>query len=319
MLSCPGCHRLVHASELSRLKEQADAAAAAGDRAAELSAWRSASVLVPPQSRQYGIISARIDELSRTAATEPAPPPDMPKTGIWKWASGLGTIGVALWKFKFLLLAVLSKGKLLLLGLTKASTFLSMFASIGVYWAAWGLWFAVGFVLSIYVHEMGHVMALRRFGLEATPPMFIPGLGAFIRLRGRDLSPFQNARIGLAGPLWGLGAAVLALAVAKLGGGPMWTAIAHTGAWLNLFNLLPVWQLDGSRGFAALSRSQRWLVALTFGAAWALTADGLLVILAIAAAVRAFGTDAPESPDHEVLTTFIALIVSLAAMLHFAA
>src|SRR5688500_6713569 len=117
------------------------------------------------------------------------------------------------------------------------------------------MWFALGFVLSIYVHEMGHVAALRRFGLEATAPMFVPGLGAFLRLRGQHLAPYENAPIGLAGPLWGLGAATVALAVSRAGGGPMWAAIAHTGAWINLFNLLPVWQLDGNRGYAALSKS----------------------------------------------------------------
>ena len=89
-------------------------------------------------------------------------------------------------------------------------------------------------------------------------------VGAFIRLRGRELAPYQNARIGLAGPMWGLGAATMSLAVSRAGGGPLWAAVAHTGAWLNLFNLMPVWQLDGNRGFSALSASARWIVAAGF-------------------------------------------------------
>jgi len=214
---------------------------------------------------------------------------------------------------------LLGKGKLLLLGLTKAGTVLSMLLAFGVYWTAWGMWFALGFVLSIYVHEMGHVAALRRFGLEATAPMFVPGLGAFIRLRGRQLSPYQNARIGLAGPVWGLGAAVAALAVGRFGGGPMWLAIAHTGAWLNLFNLMPVWQLDGNRGFAALTRTQRIIVTLTFGAAWLMTGDGLIVLLAIVSAARAFEAHAPEDPDRGALFKFVGVVLALAVVFRMAA
>ena len=77
-----------------------------------------------------------------------------------------------------LALFLLTKGKLLLFGLSKGTTFLSMLAALGVYWTLWGWKFALGFVLSIYVHEMGHVAAMKRFGLAATAPMFIPGFGA---------------------------------------------------------------------------------------------------------------------------------------------
>ena len=79
--------------------------------------------------------------------------------------------------------------------------------------------------------------------------------------------------------MWGLGAAVAALAASRLGGGPMFAAIAHTGAWINLFNLLPVWQLDGNRGFAALTSAQRWIVVVLFGCGWAVAHDGLFVLL----------------------------------------
>lgn len=308
-VACPGCHRLVYVETLAGLKTQAEFAAAKGDHAAAMAAWRSASALVPPGSRQHAAISEKIAALAPLASDAPAPP--VPTTGPWKWLGGLGSLGVVIWKFKFLLLAVLGKGKLLLLGLTKAGTFFSMFVAFGVYWSVWGMWFALGFVLSIYVHEMGHMAALRRFGLEATAPMFVPGLGAFIRLKGRVLAPYENARIGLAGPLWGLGAAGVAFAASRLGGGPMWAAIASTGAWLNLFNLMPVWQLDGSRGFAALSKLQRLVVAISFLAAWVLTSDGLLILLAIVAASRIFDAQAPEAPDHGALGEFVFLVLAL--------
>jgi len=308
----------VHAARLAELKQQADAAASSGDRIAELSAWREAAALIPSSSRQHALLATKIAELSARAEATPSAPSEIPKTGPWRWLSGLGGVGVAIWKFKFLLIAFLGKGKLLLLGLTKVSTVLSMLLAFGVYWTAWGMWFALGFVLSIYVHEMGHVAAVRRFGLDATAPMFVPGLGAFILLKGRNLSPYQSARIGLAGPLWGLAAALAALTASRIGGGPMWAAIAHTGAWLNLFNLMPIWQLDGSRGLAALSKGQRAVVALSFGAAWMLTGDGLLVLLLLIAIARTFEATAPELPDHGALAYYAFLILALAVVFNVA-
>ena len=97
---------------------------------------------------------------------------------------------------------------------------------------------------------------------------------------------------------------------------PILFAIARVGAWINVFNLLPVWQLDGGRGFAALSRRQRGIVA---GVAWVLAlagVDGMFFILAIAATFRAASTGtAPEQGDRNVLLTYLALVVGLAAIM----
>jgi Zn-dependent protease len=317
ILSCPGCHRLVHADALKGYRDEAARAASTGDRQAELTAWRLALDLLPPQSKQYATVVQRIESLSD--ATLADPPAPVPTTGPWKWIGGLGTAGLFIWKFKFLVVALATKGKLLMLGLTKATTIFSMLLSFGVYWAAWGMWFAAGIVVSIYIHEIGHIAALKRFGIQTTSPMFVPGLGAFIRMRGRHLSPREDARIGLAGPMWGLGAAVAALAVVRLGGGPMWVAIAHTGAWINLFNLLPVWQLDGSRGMSALTRSHRWLVAAAFAGGWMIAGDGLFLLLLVMAGVRAASGEAPESEDRGALAQFVFLIVALAVVFKFAA
>ena len=313
LLACPGCRRLVHAATLEAYREQAEAAARAGDTSAELTAWRMAIPLIPPQSRQYAVISQRIEALGEAALAAPAAP-----DGRWKWLGGLSAIGLIAWKFKFLLVALATKGKLLLLGLTKASTAFSMLLSFGVYWTAWGMWFAAGIVVSIYIHEMGHIAALRRFGIPATAPMFVPGLGAFIRLRAQRLSPREDARIGLAGPVWGLGAACVAFAAAASGGGPLWMAIAKTGAWINAFNLLPVWQLDGSRGLVALSRPDRWVVAAAFVAGWGIAGDGLFLVLAMVAAGRIFVEEAPESSDRAVLRLFVFLILALAVVFRMA-
>jgi Zn-dependent protease len=114
-----------------------------------------------------------------------------------------------------------------------------------------------------------------------------------------------------------MSAAATAWTVSRAGGGDMWAAVAHTGAWLNLFNLLPVWQLDGNRGFSALSRSHRLTIAAAFAAAWIVSADGLLILLAIAAVARAFDPAAPDESDQFVWAEFLFLIAALTVILRF--
>ena len=314
-LVCPGCARLVHADELKRLAAEAGAAAASNP-SAELRAWRASLELLPRTSKQFEIVHARVEELSRLS--ESAPPADARPSGRWKWLGPLGPLGLLVWKFKILLIAAATKGKFLLLGLTKASTFFSMLLSFGVYWTQWGAWFALGVVVSIYIHEMGHVAALRQYGIAASAPMFIPGLGALVRLRQSHLTRRENARVGLAGPIWGTSAALAALVVGRTTGSPLWIAIAHIGAWINLFNLLPVWQLDGNRGFAALVPLHRWGAVASLALAWWLWRDGLLVLLMIAAVVRALGKDAPSEPDYPALASYVGLVLMLASLSYVA-
>jgi Zn-dependent protease len=309
---CPGCHRLVFSRELQELAAEAEAAANARDHSGELRAWRMSLDFLPADSRQFAVIAAKVDALSRSVELKGRAAGDAPASGPWKWLAVLGPVGLLIWKFKFVLALLLTKGKLLFLGLTKASTFFSMLLSMGVYWTAWGLPFAIGFVVSIYIHEMWHVAALRRYGIAASAPMFIPGLGALIRMRQAPVNPREDAIVGLAGPLWGLGAAVIAYVIAMFTDSGLWAAIAKTGAWINLFNLLPVWHLDGSRGFAALARRDRWTMVLAFAVAWAITADGLMVLLLLVAAVRAATGEAPAERDRATLVRFAAITIALA-------
>lgn len=310
LLNCPNCHRLVHAG---RLKELADAAARAeqqGDASAALAAWQEALGLLPRASRQFEVIAAKVAALGRQVDAAPAGPARPRRdaagrpSGRWGGVAGLGTLA----------LLALTKGKFLLLGLTKASTFFSMAAALGVYWVAFGWQFALGLVLSIYIHEMGHVAALRRYGIRASAPMFIPGLGAVIRLRQALTDPRQDARVGLAGPFWGLGAALVAYAVYLGTGRPIWGAIAQVGAWINLFNLTPIWQLDGGRGFHALTRRQRWSAVAAIGLAFALTEEGLLVLLLLAGIAQAAAARPAAEPDRVGLLQYVFLVAVLSAM-----
>ena len=225
-----------------------------------------------------------------------------------------GAGGVAAWKFKTVLLLALTKGKLLLLGLMKMSTLFSMLAMFGTYWIAYGWAFAAGLVLSIYVHEMGHVAALRKYNIAATAPMFIPFFGAFVRMKQYPANVIEDARVGLAGPIYGLCAAVFAWIMGLLTGAPIWFAIARVGAWINLLNLIPIWQLDGGRGFRALSRKQRGVALVIVLLMWAVTEEVMLLFLALGAACRLFTKDAPEQPDNLTLMQYGGLIVFLSGL-----
>jgi Zn-dependent protease len=158
------------------------------------------------------------------------------------------------------------------------------------------------------------VAALRRFGMPASAPMFIPGLGAFVRLHMPPPDARTDARIGLAGPVWGLGAAVAAYLAYLATGAPIWGAIAYTGAWLNLFNLVPVWQLDGGRGFQSLTRAHRGVAAAFVAAAWAVSHEGVLFLLLLGAGWQLF-QPAPEQEDNGALGTYLALVVALTGLM----
>lgn len=244
-----------------------------------------------------------------------APPPE-PKN--WKKRVGpLGALGAMAAKFWSVLLLALTKLKFLLFGLTKLKTLLTMFASMGLYWTLYGWKFGVGFVLGIYVHEMGHIWALRRFGLRASAPMFIPGFGAFVSLYDSPSSVGEDARIGLAGPIWGAGAALAFLlpGVAD-GSGGIWLALAHATAYINLFNLIPVWQLDGGRGFRALDRQERLMLLALMGLLWWATGQGMLLLMMAGAAYRIFWSkDFPEAGDRGVLLQYAGLLALFGALL----
>jgi Zn-dependent protease len=189
-----------------------------------------------------------------------------------------------------------------------------MFLSLGVYWAAFGWWFALGVVLSIYVHEMGHVAALRRYGIKAGAPMFIPGLGAMIRLRQTLPDARADARVGLAGPLWGLSGALVTYGASVATGSMALAAIARFAAWINLFNLLPVWQLDGCRGFRAMSRPGRWFCAFAIAVMWSVTSEGLLLLLLLVAAFQAMTQKPANEPDRGSTFQYVFLVIALSAL-----
>jgi Zn-dependent protease len=301
LLVCPSCRALVHGAELKTLAAEAEAETAAGRHTEALTHWRRALELLPRNSAQHTAITEKINQivlhLDKTGGT-PAPKSTLGNKG---W--GVGVIA--------LVVSVLSKGKALLFGLTKASTLFSMLLSIGVYWNIFGWKLAVGLIVSIYIHEIGHVYLLHRYGIKATAPMFIPGLGALIRQKQYPASPYEDARVGLAGPIWGLGAAGVFYVIHLATGYQIYAAIAQWGALINLFNLVPVWQLDGSHAFRALSKMERLSIAtLCCLMAW-ITEQGFLWLIAMIGGFRAFQKDAPQKGEVRILGEFAFLIVTL--------
>ncbi len=170
-----------------------------------------------------------------------------------------------------LLLAKLgTKAKLVLVALPKLKLFTtsaSMLVSVVAYQLIFGWAFAVGFVLLLLLHEMGHVIQLRREGVEASAPMFIPFLGAVISAKSLGKDAAAEARVGLAGPVLGTVATLVPLALWLATGSDLWRALAYVGFLINLFNLIPVVPLDGGRAMAALSP---WV--------WFLGYAGLIVV-----------------------------------------
>jgi Zn-dependent protease len=176
----------------------------------------------------------------------PPAPQRPPKSGFRR---RLPAIGAAI-------LALLAKFKTVLLLLPKLKLFAStgtILVSLAAYALLWGWPFAAGFIALLFVHEMGHVIALRREGLKASAPMFIPFLGAVIAARSLGKDALAEARVGLAGPILGSIGSAACILVWHATGNDLWRALAFTGFFLNLFNLLPVVPLDGGRAMAAMT------------------------------------------------------------------
>lgn len=323
LLACPGCARLVHADELSRLAAEAEDGERAGDLTRALAAWRRALQLLPRGTTQGTAIQSRMSALTAaidgrgplpSGVADPSADAGKRKTArSGRTAGALGAVGLALLKAKAIVLALLANGKLLLLGLLKLPTLLSalLYLRLG---SSGHVGYALGIVACIYVHEMGHVAALRRYGIEASSPMFIPGFGALVRLKQYPTDAHEDARTGLAGPIWGFVAAAVAAAIGLFAHSPLALAIGSIAARINLFNLIAVWQLDGSRGLRALSRSERLVVAGVAAFVGIALHQWLPILVAIPAAVRAFGADAHPTGDRRILVSFVALVVVLAGL-----
>ena len=305
LLRCPRCGALVHARALATLAAQADVATAALHLADATRAWHQALQLLPPDAAQVPVIEARLAELGARmergeGRAAPARGPGS-RRGLW---------GTLLAGLAFLA----AKGKLLLLALTKIGTLLPLLASLGIYWQLWGWAIGAGVLVSLYLHELGHIASLWRYGIPVSAPMFLPGFGAYVR-HGHLPTARLGARVALAGPAAGLGAALAAAGVYAVTREPYWAVLAKFGAWLNLLNLAPVWILDGAKVFDPLSRAERWVVVMALLLAGVAGRDAVVSLIGIVAALVTFLRPAAGDGDRGACLLTVATVLGLGALL----
>lgn len=178
------------------------------------------------------------------------------------WAP-IAALGLLVWKLKFAVFAIFKLKIFTVAG--------SMLVSVAAYALLWGWRFALGFVVLLFVHEMGHVLEARRQGLPVSAPLFIPFLGAMIALKELPPNAWREAQVALAGPIVGSAGAAVVWGLGEALDSDLLIALAFTGFLLNLFNLLPIVPLDGGRAVAALHP-----------ALWAVGLAGLLALVVIA-------------------------------------
>ncbi len=185
--------------------------------------------------------------------------------------------------FMTAMLVLILKGKTLLLGLAKlkyAYTLITALISIVAYSFRFGWAAAAGFVALIFVHEMGHVIMLRHYGVPASVPMFIPFIGAVVGMKGYPDSVVKEAIIALAGPVLGSIGAIACIPIYYATGNEMWAWLAYIGLFLNLFNLLPMSPLDGGRVVGAIWRGF-WIIGIVAAAAIAHFMESPILLLFI--------------------------------------
>jgi Zn-dependent protease len=282
-------------AEVEMLVNRARQAASAGQFQAAIQTWQTILNLLPPEAPERQGVQREIDRLSARLNPKPG----------FDWRKRLGPFGVVLAflaKFKTVALVLLTKGKFLI----------SILAFVGLYWAMFGWWFAVGFFASIFMHEMGHYLVVRSYGFKAEMPMFIPFFGAYVRWSGATVDPGVRANISLAGPLFGFLSGLIAFGLYLVTGQRACLAVAQIAGWLNLLNLIPIGMFDGGKAMDVISNGQRAaILALSVAMVFVAGNGNLLPWLGIAAATgyRLYKRDVAASREM-VGYYFIALAVA---------
>src|ERR1700722_4869263 len=301
-LVCGQCHALVHSEKLDQLAAEAKQLEAQGDLRQAREHWLMGLPLLPANSRQASWIQDHARSLDPAAnQIQPAPKSEN------KWAQKLGPVGpVAI---------LLAKSKVLLTAIFKLKFLLSFVAFIGIYWAAFGMWFGVGFAMLILIHEMGHFIDIKRRGLPAEMPVFLPGLGAYVRWQALGVPLETRAAISLAGPLAGFFAALACVVLWWETGSPLWAAFARASAVLNLLNLIPVWVLDGGQAALALSKTERIVLLSICLALWLVLGENMFFLVALGFGYQVFfAGHLPARPSRATTIYFAAVLTALGVM-----
>jgi Zn-dependent protease len=301
-LACPHCHQLVHAEELNRLAASAKELEAKGELRLAREQWIYALALLPRDAEQAAWIRAHARTLLDAALDSEAP-----SKSRSEWAKRLGPLAP--------LAVVLAKFKGLLIAVFKFKFLLSLFAFIGVYWALFGMKFGIGFAALILIHELGHYVDIKRRGLPAEMPVFLPGLGAYVKWQALGVSLETRAAVSLAGPMAGWLASVACVLVWLSTRDPLWAALARAGAWLNVLNLIPVAILDGGQAASALGRTQRFWLVTVAAALGILFGEGVFFLVAAGAVWRLFTKDQPAQSSAFATAYYVTVLVLLGGVL----
>ena len=330
-LACPACHALVHSVRLDQLTRDARALETRRllPQAREL--WATSLTLLPQDSKQAAWVRERMEALdtlqaqaqaapngspanpNNPAATGTPPVQGTPAKPTPNWVKKLGPFGpVAL---------LLLKLKGVLFALLKLKFLFSFGTFIVLYVALFGWRYGLGIAASILIHEMGHYIDIRRRGLPAEMPVFLPGLGAYVRWNALGVTRSQIAQISLAGPLAGWIAAAICFLIYTYTQDPLWAALARTGAVLNTLNLIPVWVLDGGTATYSLDAIGRAALLLTALALWGYTGEGFFLFVAAGFAWRIFTalkarSDSPQQNDWGAWAYYAALLIALGVLFH---
>jgi Zn-dependent protease/uncharacterized Zn finger protein (UPF0148 family) len=304
-LACPQCHTLIHRAELDALAQEARAFEQQNRNSEARETWNRSLAMLPHDSKQAEWVRdhMRALELAQAAALQAQSKPETPA-----WARRLGPLAP--------IAIVLAKSKGLLLAIVKLKFLLSFFAFIAIYVGIFGWWFGVGFAVSILIHEMGHYIDIKRRGLPAEMPVFLPGLGAFVQWNALGVTKRQIAQISLAGPLAGLLAALGCLLLYMHTQDPVWAALARTGAVINLLNLIPIWVLDGGQAINALGATERAVLLAAALVLWVYVGSGIFFLVSAGIVWRLFTKDKPVASDWNTCCYFVALMVALGLIVH---
>ena len=301
MLACPQCHALVHSEKLAVLSARAQQFETDEDFASAKETWAEALGLLPYDSTQAEWVRTHVYRLELAAKT--APPPEA-KHKWAKWLGPLAPIAIFLAKAKWLF------------ALFKAKFFFSFFAFLWLYFVLWGWKFGLGFAVLILIHEMGHYIDIRRRGLPAEMPVFLPGFGAYVKWKAMGVSLRTRAAVSLAGPLAGGLACAGSVILWWKTGNNLWAGLARAGGMLNLLNLIPVWVLDGAGASEALDKLERWLLLGICVVLAVFLHEWTYLLVAGGAGYQLTKKDFPPVPGRATLAYFAAVLVLLGAVLH---
>ncbi|HEX3155028.1 MAG TPA: site-2 protease family protein [Candidatus Angelobacter sp.] len=292
-LECPQCRTLLHGDQMEQLAAHARSLEAHGDLQEAREKWLACLPLLPAQSLQAEWIRNHVRELEAGFSQ----PRHQTSSSAPQWAKKLGPLGP------------------ILLAILKFKSLFSFVAFFGFYWTLWGAKFGIGFAVLILIHEMGHFIDVKRRGLPADMPMFLPGFGAYVKWNALGVSLETRSAVSLAGPFAGALAAGLCALLWHQTGYGLWAALARTGAWFNALNLIPLWIFDGSSATNALSKLERAVMLVVSAALGYALGEWVFGLVAIGMGVRLFTRDAPEEQSNAIAAYFAAVLAGLAMVL----